>query len=762
MKTAALLFVALGAAPIAAQTTEPFGVVHGFIREAQTGEPVRFALVVVDGAERMLSDRNGYFSFPRLNPGSHRIQVHAFGYASVDTVVATGSAAREILLAVAPVELTGIVVEASPSGERPFATPEISVQTITPAKVRRVPAALESDVFRALQALPGVNTTNAFSSRMLVRGGSGDQNLFLLDGYPVINPYHLTGAFSAFHLDAVKDVEFWTAAPPARYGGRLSSVVDVGLRDGNREDRNGTASVGVVSSAAVVEGPHGKGAWFAGLRTTYLDFVTRAIDKEFPYRFIDAYGKTYADLGPSDRVSALVFFGRDNTWYVGNRSDLFDWANDVFGVSWRHLIGGRATFEQRLSLSRVNEALVRGGSKLQGVYVETDNDIRLLVARGDLQLNLSANHDLEAGYSVESRRGRYWIGYRYPSTYEILQERSAHVSETAIGVYAQDDVTLTDALRLRLGLRAEAEGNQWSLQPRVAARYLISERWAVAAGAGLLRQSDHLLQDPDINFDIYTADLWLSATEQGIPQSRASHIAAGVEGRLPYGLRFRSELYRKQSSGLITLAPFRGQDPRFAIDRLETATGIDQGVDISLAREASDRVRGWVGYSLARSTRTVGDSTFDADPHPRHRFVAVLEADASPDWGITGRFEAFAGIPFTPAVSIVPNRSFDFGQGQFSDQCPATRIDYVYGSRNSARTGWSKRLDVGAGRRWTDRRGWKWELTFSLINALFDPTGVFRAASPGIMNGCVQPEEVVKEQDVVLPPIPSVSIRVVF
>lgn len=517
----------------------------------------------------------------------------------------------------------------------------------------------------------------------------------------------------------------------------------------------------MVSSAAVVEGPHRRGAWFAGLRTTYLDLVTKAVGHEMPYRFYDAYGKAYVDLGPSDRLSALVFLGRDGTWRVGDHADHFDWANDVYGISWRRLLGGRATFEQRFSLSRFTEMLEGGGSILHGAEVRTDHEVLLLAARGDLQLNLSRDHQVEAGYSVERRKGDYLNGYR-DFRRVPLEERSAKVSENTFALYAQDDATITDAFRVRLGIRGETDGQEWSVQPRFAAKYLLSDRFALTAGAGLLRQSDHLLQDPDVNFDIYSADLWLSATEPGIPESGATHLVAGVEARLDHGLRFRSEAYQKRSTGLVTLGPFDSQNRQFAPARLETATGVDRGIDISLGRENDGRVRGWVGYSLASSTRTVGDSVFGADPHPRQRFVAVWDADVFRDWGFTGRFEVFEGIPFTPAVSMIPVRPFDLGLGQVTDQCLAIDVQYLYGSRNAARTGWSKRLDLGTGRKWTDRRGWKWELTVSLINALFDPTGVFRPASARPLTGCEQPEKVVKQSELILPPIPSASVRVVF
>jgi hypothetical protein len=762
----ALLSAATLAGPAAAQVV-PAAALHGFVREAGNGEPVNLAFVVVGEQDRGAhSRRDGYYSLAGLPPGPVRVRVRALGYSELDTTLTllpSAALRADFRLAARALPIAGVQVQGVRERQRPFDAPEVSVEVVTPEAVRRVPAALEPDLFRALQAMPGVVSPGVLSSRLLVRGGAADQNLFLLDGFPVIYPYHLTGAFSAFHVDAVRDAEFWIGAPPARFGGRLSSVLDVALREGNRGRTTGTASLGLISSSAVVEGPHRSGAWFVGARRTYLDLVSRGVGQEVPYHFYDAYGKSYIDVGPNDRVSALVFLGRDNTWRIDQRNeDHFDWGNDVFGVSWRHLWGGRAVFEQRASLSRFSQTL-RGGysSKVQS-RIDTDHRTSLRALAGDVRADLGRRHRVELGYSAQWQEDEHRTAYDRELPGAENSESQGSSEARTIALYVQDDASLGSAVRVRVGIRSETSGRFHSIQPRAAAKLLLNERVSLSAGAGLLRQYDKIVQDPDVNFDLYSADIWATAHEPGAEASRSAHLIGGVEAQLPRGMRFRGEFYRKSFEGLLSAAPYSADLRVPATDRLEQADGIARGVDLSLAREAPGPLRGWLGYSFAASTRTVDARTFHADPHPRQRVVAVLEGRRGDRWSISGRFEAFEGVPFTPSSATVIDRGFDFSLGRFADPCVGTFVEFIEGTRNSARTGWSKRLDAGGGRRWTDRRGRRWELSLSVLNALFDPTGVFRPKLVPAAAGCRRPVGVEKEHELVLPPIPSVSVRVEF
>ena len=268
-------------------------------------------------------------------------------------------------------------------------------------------------------------------------------------------------------------------------------------------------------------------------------------------------------------------------------------------------------------------------------------------------------HAIEAGYAIDWLRERHRTTYDYLAFFDSAYspERRAESESTTYSAYLQDDVLLTSDLRVRLGLRAEASGTYRSFQPRLAARYRLSDRLDLTAAAGTLRQYVHVLQDPDVDLlSVYSVDIWLSAHEPGVTAGRATHLVGGIEARLPYGLAFRAEAYQKRYDGLVAIAPY---DPAYripAILRLDDASGLARGLDVSLGREGAEDVRGWIGYSLAASERTVDGAAFPADPHPRQRIVAVLDARRNDRWRLTGRLEAREGVPYTPAVAMLPRR----------------------------------------------------------------------------------------------------------
>lgn len=777
-----ILAVALAACAASAATAGPLGAappmppqvegrdsarVHGYVREAGTGEPIVLAEVRAAGADVVLTDRDGYFATAPVPAGPVVLRIRAFGYVALDTTVIADGDPVDLALAPAPIPLDPLQVRVRDRA------PDPRVRLVGRERLRHVPAALEPDLLRAVQALPGVVAATPVSSRLRVRGGGPDQNQFLLDGFPILYPYHLGGAFSAFHLGAVQDVAFWPGSPPARYGGHLSSVLDIELREGNRERIDGEAMLGVVTSSAALEGPIPGGAAMLALRRTYVDALARAAGSRMPYHFWDVTGKLHVNPTPSDRITFVGFYGRDRLTRVPDvdrppdvpPDEEFAWTNGVLGLAWRHLFGGAAVFEQRVSRSVFSQHLDLGRTRVGDALADSRHFVELWAARGGLTVHAVPGHTIEIGYELGRRETTHHVEYvvNFVGIGPEALGRTASAEVLQFGGYIEDEIEVGSA-RARLGVRGERFGRHASIQPRAALSFPVHDVAVLHGWWGRTRQYAHVLQDPDLDLtSLYSLDIWLSAAEEDVAPGAAEHFGLGAEVRLPLETTLRVDGYAKRMEHLFTIPDATDADRRVAIERLEKADGRVLGVDVVVERAAAEGLSGWLGYSFLDARTMVDAGTYPTSRLPRHRLVGLLDwRDGR--WRHSVRVEAFEGLPYTPAVASIAHRPFDFGYGRFSPQCEAISIEFLYGPRNSARTGWGRRVDIGTEYRRRTDAGWSWEIGFGLYNALFDPPGIFRPRHPARFppDACETPIPVEREPELLLPAVPFLTIGIRF
>lgn len=760
--------------PAAGQASSPL---HGYVREAGTGEPIVVAEVTAGNRATAVTDRHGYFRTAAVAGDSTRVRVRAYGYARLDTVVAVTPRPLELRLERVPVRLNGLQVRARRARDS-LELPMPGFRLVGREELLEVPAGLQADLMRSLQALPGVVAASPVSSRLLVRGGGPDQNQLLLDGFPILYPYHLAGAFSSFDVDAVQDVAFWPGAPPARYGGHLSSVVDVALRDGNRERTTGEATLGFVTSGAEVEGPVPAGAFMLSARRTYIDALARIPGGRFPYYFWDTTAKVHFDLGRSDRITAVGFYGHDrlrrvmvNDSAAGEpENEDFRWRNGTFGISWRHLFGAGAVFRQHVSRSMFAQRLT-GANTERGAHalVASSHDVTLWSARGELEvLGLPAQRltlGYEAGRRTDGHDTEYWTWSELLDALEVTErELAARGLAPVLSGYAEDRLAIGPA-SLRLGLRAERFDTTTLLQPRVAVGFRPRPGLELHGWWGRVAQYEQVIQDPDLGLaSLYSVDIWLPADAPGGRVSRGEHAGLGASLALPLDLDLQLDLYSKRMDGLAVVPDATDAERTVAIQRLQPADGRVRGLDLTLRRSVAEGLSGWLGYSYLHARTLAGGADYPATRQPRNRFVTVLDwSDGR--WRFDTRFEAFEGLPYTPALASFTSRPFDLGDGaRPSTYCQATSTEFLYGDLNSARTGLSKRMDVSARYTAPTRWGWSYELGFSIYNLLFDAPGIFRPQHyPSVIPiACESPESVEREPEIQLPAVPSVTLRVVF
>ena len=335
--------------------------ISGFVREDASGEPISYANVFL--AETSLgaaTNNDGYFVITKIPSGQYEINASmiGFGVFKKQINITDGEMIRlDIRLTEQAIETSEILVTAERQKfEKSMESSQISLDL---REINSAPAFVEPDVFRTLQMLPGVQTTSDFSSALYVRGSTPDQNLIMLDGIAIYNPYHLGGIFSTFNTDAIKEADFHAGGFPARYGGRMGAILNVINREGNTQKIKGAANISLISTKVLLEGPIPKwkgmkGSWMVSGRRTYFDKVVGALKipigtksdgtnsyLSFPYYFYDYQVKANLDLNPDHRLTYTRFYGDDILDFNVSDSRQVDSDNSVdivvdsdFGINW--------------------------------------------------------------------------------------------------------------------------------------------------------------------------------------------------------------------------------------------------------------------------------------------------------------------------------------------------------------------------------------------------------------------------------------------
>ena len=348
------------------------GSVYGFVTDSSNGEALIGANVFINELGLgMATDINGYYVLQGITPGTHEILVSYVGYEilSERIEIVDGDALKlDLVLREEIVSIGEVEVTAEKLKRKNNIQP--STVNLSPRMLRSAPALAEPDLFRTIQALPGVLTTSEFSTGLVIRGGNTDQNLILLDGVTVYNPSHLGGIFSNFIVDGVKEAELIKGAYNAEYGGRLSAVLNIISREGNKKKVEGKANLSLLSAQATLEGPFYKGAWVFSGRRTYFDKIFQNVPSIPPYYFYDIQSHIYSDLTPKDRISLSFYNGVDDlifdTFGLAGR-----WGNRTISTQYRRVFSEKLIGNFLLANSLFFTEFGLGGSN----GLNSDNEI---------------------------------------------------------------------------------------------------------------------------------------------------------------------------------------------------------------------------------------------------------------------------------------------------------------------------------------------------------------------------------------------------
>lgn len=704
----------------------PAVTITGFVRESGSGEPIANALIELEGSELgTLSDQNGYYVLHDVPVGIAVLRFSAIGYqAQSETLLVTPDRAlrHDVRLKTAPIPLHQ--VEVSAQRERFRRELDLGIRELKPRDMKLAPGFIEQDLFKSLQIMPGVITISDFSSALYVRGGSPDQNQILLDGVEIYNPYHLGGLFSTFTMDALSSAQLHSGGFPAQYGGAVSSVLDVELKQGNNERLSGAWDVSLLSSKAVLEGPIPKGSFLIAGRRTYIDLLTgmlRAATGEssvyLPYYFYDLQAKVNMDITPKHRLTASAFLGDDVLYFADGWSKLdFAWGNLALALKWRWLVTPNL-------VSTVLATRGRYRTDLRVQYRE-GNDTgagRFTLGVGNWSLKQDykwfahPNHTVLFGWEAKPLEIQDLL---VQDTVRLLD---LHERPFYSGLYFSDQWRPSPTLSLDFGIRGEyfSGGRYLRVVPRLGAKHLLNEDLALKAGYGHYYQYMSIPFPRDelmMKMPVFMFQQWLPASKS-YPPVYATHYTLGAEWSPTPGKNWGRWLDNISLEGYYkTMKNLLESDMAFSFGQDSIAfsrgTGWATGAELLLRRRNS-----WLGYSLAFTRRTFDGVSFWPVFDTRHTMNVAWGIPLPKDWNLSLQWVYHSGFPYTGYVG----RYVHFGP-DWPDDYAYWR--YVEGRRGGYRYPDYHRLDAAIEKSFR-LLGANWTIYLQVVNCYFQKNVLF-------------------------------------
>ena len=682
--------LSLGLLLLLAAATAESATLRGRVTDAETGEPLPYAAVRVDAGgvqTGVLADENGRFEKKLLPAGPAVLRISFIGYEELERRVQLSESrplGLDIALTPSAIEMDRVEVRADPlETQRKALT---GLVTLEKEDIEALPALGEQDPIRALELMPGVQSASDISSGLYVRGGGPDQNLILLDEVTVYNPTHAFGLFSTFNSDVVDQVRLYKGAFPARYGGRIGSVLDVRNKPALAPKVSGRGSLSTITGKLMLEGPAAGGHWIGSLRRTYLEPFLNAIrneDNQIPsYYFYDFNGR-YWHPGPEDGSFLVTgYLGQDDLRLDLDVDSFLDirWGNQVYSGKYQHVFGRDVTGSLLLSGSLYDS---KTSVQIFTTPIEFSNRLEDVSLGGDLSWFPSTEHHVLGGVMAS------WYDFTYRESFNFDDQLTYRSRPIDVSAFVEDEWSRPGGTIYGAGVRFRhfSEGDRLLFEPRVSASWPFDGNKRFKLGAGIYHQYLQL-----VTTEGFSAGDFYLPVDGSSPPPRSVQGVAGLEWRPSLQYELRVEGYYTDLANLLTLNTLRSADTGFTetADAFVTGgTGWASGVELFLQRRTGT-ITGWVGYTLGWTRRTF-DSVDGGEAYPpkydRRHDLSVVANHERGKWQFGAAFLYATGQAFTPVTA------------RYSLANPATDTftetgNVLPGSKNSARLLPYHRLDV--------------------------------------------------------------------
>ena len=662
------------------------GIISGFISDSSSAEALIGANVILqETGQGMATDINGYYIIQDITPGDYVLMVSYVGFKlkKEKLKISDGQSIKiDISLSEDVVELTQIEVTAEQIQRKSNIQP--SKINLSPRMMKAAPALAEPDLFRTIQALPGVLTTSEFSTGLVIRGGNTDQNLILLDGVTVYNPSHLGGIFSNFIVDGVKEAELIKGAYNAEYGGRLSAVLNIISREGNQKKFEGKANLSLLSAQATIEGPFYKGAWVFSGRRTYFDKIFQNVPTIPPYYFYDIQSHIYTDLTSKDRLSLSFYNGVDDLLF-----DTFGltgrWGNRTVSAQYRRVFSEKLIGNFLYANSLFFTEFGLGGSN----GLVSDNQIDDATVAANFSWFKSSESTLKFGAQIKN------LGFLYTNSFNDSLQFEINTKPKEFANYMKLKYSASKKLILEPGLRINLyDVYSDSIFPdvRFGMKYLLSDNRYLNFSVGNYHQFIATFQD-DYNPNIL--DQWI-AVDNSVSPAKSSQIVLGYEEYIKDLYKIQVEGYYKDIKNLFTFEESRATTDEAISDSVLSdivtpSDGYAYGLEL-FAQKMSGRLSGWLAYTFSVSRKSMNSIFYEKEEEyynswdRTHSFSALGNYIFNNKWDMNWKLSLQSGQAYTPIIGYY---------NQILPEGPDEVYRTIPGTRNSARYSPYSRLDLG-------------------------------------------------------------------
>ena len=697
--------------------------IQGTVKDTNAEKLPSAHIIVLPDSLISLSDTKGDFKL-NVKPGALTIGVSFTGY---KTIVQSFRAKADTIISFVLVpsvnELGEIIVRSDRYQEEIFKSTRSGTQVISQKDINAIPVlGGEADLIKTLQLLPGTIRGVEGSSDLFVRGGAADQNLVLLDDAPIYNTSHLFGFLSVFNPDVLDHVEAINGAFPARYGGRLSSILDVKTNAEVAQQTHLSGDIGLIASRLYLEQPIVKDKasfWIAG-RRTYIDQVLKAVKQELPYFFYDLNGKVILKPTVRDHVTMSYYSGEDILDLFRDRNGdgdgfltRFSSGNSSQSLQWKHR--GIAGWNSQSSL-------IRSRYRYNITNVFEENELLATSDIEDLGARFSMRKDSIGNSTISITMGTEWTRHAVSPNVvntvgtisELLKssETSGRVANE-LAVFAEGEWSPATRWILNAGLRTSMaivkDKNYYTPEPRIAARYSLSENQNLKFSYSRMAQYMHRISNSAVSSP---TDIWYPVTASIKPQT-SHQISAAWQRSLPSQQMFLSvEGYYKSMSQLIGYE--EGTNLFLNTDfesKLIQGRGRAYGFEF-LVRKESGKLTGWISYTLSWTWRQFDEvnqgAWFPSRYDRRHNGAIVTQYAFNKRWSVSGVWEFISGSRFTPVI------------GQYIVFAPTlSGVDLipVYSGINQVKLANTHRLDLGIKFKSKPEKKFQWQCFAGVYNS---------------------------------------------